>query len=113
MEESNSICTECKEKIQNAFDFKFCLVQSAGSDPGASGSHAKNVCDIPSTSSSKSSSEKTICCVCKNSVAIISVISLEKLLKDDNVMEVFQRHIPEMVSFLLIFCFHFLWVSNK
>lgn len=54
--------------------------------------------DIPSTSTGETSAEKTACHLCKSTVEKIAVISLFKLLKDDSMMEVFQGHIPEVVS---------------
>lgn len=95
---------KCKEKIENAYDFKSCILNIEDSKAGGSGDMAKSICDIPSTSSCESSSKLTICQLCKNSVSIISVISVEKLLKDDSVMEIFQSHMPEVVRFLLISC---------
>lgn len=54
--------------------------------------------DNPSTSA-----EKEVCRLCKNFVDAMSVISLPKILKDDSMMEIFQSHIPEMVSYLLYY----------
>lgn len=54
--------------------------------------------DSPSTSAGESSAEKEVCRLCKNFVDATAVISLPKILKDDSMVEVFQGHIPEMVS---------------
>lgn len=95
IEESNSICKECEAKIENAFDFKSCLVNTLV----PSGDKPKIVDkDAPSTSTGESSTEKITCYLCKNLVNTMTVISLPKILKDDSMMEVFQGHIPELVS---------------
>lgn len=106
MEESNSVCKECEEKIESAFDFKSCLVNTESClVPYVSEDKTQKVNlrvvvekDSPSTSSGESSAEKEVCRLCKNFVDAIAVISLPKILKDDSMMEVFQSHIPEMVS---------------
>lgn len=53
--------------------------------------------DGPSTSA-----PKEVCRLCKNCVNANTVMSLSKILKDDIMMKVFQVHIPEMVSVILI-----------
>lgn len=92
VEESNSVCKECEEKIESAFDFKSCIVPSGSEEQTQKGTND------PSTSTGESSAEKAICHLCKISVNATAVISLPKVLKDDSMMEVFQGHIPEMVS---------------
>lgn len=104
VEESNSLCKECEEKIKNAFDFKSFVINNESSVPSGSEVKAENG-DIPSTSTGETSAEKTRCHLCKKFVTVISVISLPKLLKDDIMMEVFQGHLPEMVCInILIPC---------
>lgn len=106
VEESNSVCKECEEKIESAFDFKSCLVNTESClVPYVSEDKTQKVNlrvvvekDSPSTSTGESSTEKEVCRLCKNFVDAIAVISLPKILKDDSMMEVFQGHIPEMVS---------------
>lgn len=44
------------------------------------------------------STEKSICHLCKSLVDKLSVISLTKFVKEDNMMEVFQGHLQEVVS---------------
>lgn len=102
VEESNSLCNECEVKIKNAFDFKSFVISSDTSEPGVSEVKTENG-DIPSTSTGETSAEKTTCHLCKKSVSVISVISLPKLLKDDSMMEVFQGHMPEMVSIQIFY----------
>lgn len=89
-EESNSLCKDCNEKIEKAFGFKTCLL-SPKEAPGLE--------DIPSTSHGETSAEKVICVLCKTLVNKLSVISLQKLLKDDSMMELFQGHLDEVVSY--------------
>lgn len=56
--------------------------------------------NVPCTSTYKTPTEKDICHLCKNFVDSLSVIPLTKFLKDASMMEVFQGHIQEVVSFL-------------
>lgn len=67
--------------------------------------------DAPSTSTGESSAEKIACYLCKNLVNAIAVISLPKILKDDSMMEVFQGHIPEVVSDCFIVNFHMFLIT--
>lgn len=97
VEDSNSVCNECEEKIQSAFDFKSCIVNTVIVSENKS-QILHIIEDHPSTSVGESSAEKGVCCLCKSVVDTTAVISLAKVLKDDNVMEVFQGHIPEIVS---------------
>lgn len=93
VEESNSVCKECEEKIENAFNFKSCVLDTDGTE-----TKHQNDIDAPSTSGGESSAQKVTCHLCKKIVDAMSVISLTKVLKDDSMMEVFQGHIPEVVS---------------
>lgn len=121
VEESNSVCKECEEKIENAFDFKSCLVNTESClVPYVSEDKTQKVNlriivekDSPSTNTGECSAEKEVCRLCKNFVDTISVISLPKILKDDGMMEIFQVHIPEMVSFILEYLIFFRFHSNK
>lgn len=92
-ENSNIICKECNEKIENAFNFKSCLVNSIESYKLENDIH-----NIPSKSGK--SAEMTICHLCNNSLNEMYAVSLTKLLKDDIMLKVFQQHIKEVVSYL-------------
>lgn len=92
VEESNSVCKDCEEKIEKVFNFKSYLVPNLSEK-------SQNLSDITlNKSSGESSSPKQICNVCNKLVITKTMISLQKVLKDDCIMEVFQSHIPEVVS---------------
>lgn len=51
--------------------------------------------DAPSTCTGESSAEKMSCYLCKNLGNATTMISLQKILKEDSMIEVFQGHIED------------------
>lgn len=94
VEESNCICKECTEKIDHALTFKVCVVTNLNNDE----SFIKKIEDSLNSSTDVYSEAKELCFLCKNVVHCTSSLSLSKIVKDDGIMEVFDGHIPELVS---------------
>lgn len=94
--DSTVICKECNEKIENAFNFKYCLVNSIESYR-----LEDNIQNVPSKSGK--SAKKMICHLCNNLLDEMSAVSLTNLLKDDIMLKLFQQNIEEVVSYLKYF----------
>lgn len=99
--------------IENAYNFKTCLVNAENClEPESKKSNLRVGIkkDNASTSVGQSSSEKGACYLCKKNVYGSFLISLSKILKDDgSIMDIFESHIPEIVSYKKRIVLSYFW----
>lgn len=107
------ICLDCSNNLREAFNFKTTCIETEDMLVPLIETNSHDEIEISkllgnsedSTVFNKYNEKHEYCRLCRNLSDSEFMVSFDKFLEDPNIIEVFEKHIPELVCYNLIYLF--------